>query len=75
MGTGGAGGNGGASCGTLDAWKAGAYKGGDEVKAGNPLHRYRCMEYPQEGWCGISAYEPGGDGPWMMAWVDLGPCS
>jgi hypothetical protein len=75
-GTGGASGTGGSSggCSDVAVWKAGTYKGGDEVKNGTPAHRYRCREYPFEGWCGISAYEPGGGGPWMDAWVDRGAC-
>jgi hypothetical protein len=76
MGTGGAG-TGGASgvgCSGAVEWKAGTYKGGDEVKHGNPAHRYRCKDYPFEGWCGISAYEPGTGDYWMMAWDDLGAC-
>jgi hypothetical protein len=78
--TGGAGGGstggtgGGVGCSGAAEWRAGTYKGGDEVKHGNPAHRFRCKEYPFEGWCGISAYEPGVGNYWMMAWDDLGAC-
>jgi hypothetical protein len=61
-------------CSGAQEWKTGTYKGGDEVKHGNPAHRYRCKDYPFEGWCGISAYEPGNGDYWMMAWDDLGAC-
>jgi hypothetical protein len=74
-GTGGSGGaTGGVGCSGAQEWKTGTYKGGDEVKHGNPAHRYRCKDYPFEGWCGISAYEPGNGDYWMMAWDDLGAC-
>jgi hypothetical protein len=78
VGTGGVSGTGGmvgtGGCSDVDVWKVGMYKGGDEVKHGNPAHRYRCREFPFEGWCGITAYEPGGGGPWMDAWLDVGAC-
>jgi hypothetical protein len=70
--TGGAGG--GVGCAGAQDWRVGTYKGGDEVKAGTPPHRYRCKDFPYDGWCGISAYQPGGSGPWMDAWLDLGAC-
>jgi hypothetical protein len=72
-GTGGAGGSGVGCSGTAE-WRVGTYKDGDEVRHGNPAHRYRCKPYPFEGWCGIAAYEPGNGGYWMMAWDDLGAC-
>jgi hypothetical protein len=75
-GVGGAGGSGGVSCADAQPWMGGfEYTAGKVVKNGQPVHRYECRPFPNEGWCRFAAYEPGKQGaPWMDAWTDLGPC-
>jgi hypothetical protein len=62
------------ACGAAAPWRAGKYDPGALVVDGKPPHQYRCKPFPYDGWCGITAYEPGSGGPWRDAWDDLGAC-
>lgn len=64
------------ACGEIMPWMSGAaYKEGDKVAAGRPVHVYECRPWPNSGWCPMAAYEPGLPGtPWADAWTDTGPC-
>ncbi|WP_119395911.1 glycosyl hydrolase family 18 protein [Salinibius halmophilus] len=54
-----------------NAWQQGyAYQGGEVVNNGN--QSYECKAFPYNGWCGLSAYEPGVGFAWTDAWVALG---
>ncbi|WP_119395292.1 glycosyl hydrolase family 18 protein [Salinibius halmophilus] len=50
------------------AWQQGtAYKAGDQVTSAQGT--YECKPFPYEGWCGLSAYEPGVGFAWTDAWI------
>jgi len=39
------------------------------------LRVYRCMPFPQSGWCTLGAYEPGLEiGYWRDCWIPVGYC-
>lgn len=63
-------------CGDIPAWMADVkYADGAKVANGSPPKIYQCLPWPRSGWCPISAYEPGKPrGPWMDAWMEVGPC-
>ncbi|WP_119395910.1 glycosyl hydrolase family 18 protein [Salinibius halmophilus] len=46
------------------------YQGGEVVE--NQDARYECKPFPYNGWCGLSAYEPGVGFAWTDAWTLVG---
>jgi len=64
-------------CLTLKPYKADdqSYGPNTQIYSLRDLRVFRCMDFPQSGWCTIGAYEPELEvGYWKDCWVPIGYC-